>query len=72
MINRRFPDHIEEFDIAIHTGMRKSEQYGKPRQKEAADALGLNLPKRTGPTLVREKSTHPRSKEWQGGLRWIR
>jgi site-specific recombinase XerD len=26
-INRRCPDHMEEFDIALNTGMRKSEQY---------------------------------------------
>jgi integrase len=27
VILRRCPSHIEEFDIALHTGMRKSEQY---------------------------------------------
>ena len=26
-INKRCPDHMEEFDIALNTGMRKSEQY---------------------------------------------
>jgi site-specific recombinase XerD len=26
-INKRCPNHIEEFDIALNTGMRKSEQY---------------------------------------------
>ena len=26
-IHRRCPDHMEEFDIALNTGMRKSEQY---------------------------------------------
>jgi site-specific recombinase XerD len=26
-INKRCPTHIEEFDIALNTGMRKSEQY---------------------------------------------
>ena len=27
VINRRCPDHMEEFDIALNTGMRKGEQY---------------------------------------------
>ena len=26
-IKKRCPDHMEEFDIALNTGMRKSEQY---------------------------------------------
>jgi|SRR6185437_5523876 len=27
-IARRFPEHLAEFELALHTGMRRSEQYG--------------------------------------------
>jgi hypothetical protein len=33
-IDRHYPHPIEQLDIAIHTGIRKSEQFGKPPQKE--------------------------------------
>jgi Phage integrase family len=72
VINRRYPLHIEEFDIALHTGMRKSEQYGKPPQKEPDESLGLA--KRTGLTLVRKRrrteTADGETNEWQGGLDW--
>jgi integrase len=70
VINRRFADHIEEFDIAVNTGMRKSEQYGKALQKDPDEVLGLGLPKPKGPVLVRRPTASPRSKGWLGGLEW--
>jgi integrase len=73
VINRRYPHHIEEFDIAIHTGMRKSEQYGKPPQKEPDEALGLSLSKHMGRALVRKhkvKTAEAEAEEWRGGLDW--
>jgi Phage integrase family len=71
VINRRYPLHIEEFDIAIHTGIRKSEQYGKPPQKDPDESLGLA--KHTGLALVRRrnvKTADVEADEWQGGLDW--
>jgi hypothetical protein len=73
VINRRYPHHIEEFDIAIHTGIRKSEQYGKPPQKEPDESLGLGPSKRTGLALVPKRNVKTADvdvDEWQGGLDW--
>jgi integrase len=44
VIERDYPEHREEFEIALHTGMRRSEQYQRINWSCADFSKDLNIP----------------------------
>jgi integrase len=47
-IARKFPEHLAEFDLALNTGMRKSEQYGARWEHVDRTRRLLTIPRDTG------------------------